>query len=108
MSPDQRAMARQRFQQWRQLTPQQRQTLRRRWQQFRSLPPQQQQAIRRSYREFQRLPPGQRSLLRHQWQSATPAQRQLMIQHANQMRSQRQMMPMPRFRMGVPSRRPPR
>jgi hypothetical protein len=106
MTPAQRSMARQRFQQWRQLTPQQRQTLRNRWQKFRALPSQQQQAIRQSFREFQRLPPWRRRMLRQQWQHATPEQRQLMMQRL-QIRRSRPMEQMPRLPM-MRGRRGPR
>lgn len=84
MSQDQRTQARQRFNQWQQLPPDRRQMLRKRWEDFRALPPAQQQADRENFRKFRDLPEPRRQQLRQRWQSATPAQRQNMIEHARQ------------------------
>ena len=89
MSPDQRTQARQRFNQWQQLPPQRRDQLRQRWEEFRSLPPARQQAARENFRKFQQLPQQRRQQLRQRWQSATPAQRQNMIESARQHRTER-------------------
>ena len=84
MSQEQRAAARQRFNQFQQLPPQQRQLLRRRWEDFRALPPASQQAARENFRKFQSLPQQQRQQLRQRWQSASPQQRQSMVQRARE------------------------
>ncbi len=89
MTPDQRTQARQRFGQWQQLPPQRRDQLRQRWEDFRSLPPARQQAARENFHKFQQLPQQRRQQLRERWQSATPAQRQNMVQRARQRRTQR-------------------
>ena len=89
MSPDQRTQARQRFGQWQQLPPQRRDQLRQRWEEFRSLPAARQQAARENFRKFQQLPQQRRQQLRQRWQSATPAQRQNMVQRARQRRPER-------------------
>ncbi len=82
MSPDQRTQARQRFNQWQQLPQQRRDLLRKRWEDFRSLPSAQQQADRDNFRKFQQLPQQRRQQLRQRWQSASPAQRQDMVDRA--------------------------
>jgi Protein of unknown function (DUF3106) len=82
MSPDQRTQARQRFNQWQQLPSQRRDQLRQRWEEFRSLPPARQQAARENFRKFQQLPQQRRQQLRQRWQSASPAQRQDMVDRA--------------------------
>ena len=89
MSPDQRTQARQRFNQWQQLPQQRRDLLRKRWEDFRALPSAQQQADRENFRKFQQLPQQRRQQLRQRWQSATPAQRQSMVQRARDRRGQR-------------------
>ena len=89
MSPDQRTQARQRFNQWQGLPEQRRDQLRKRWEEFRSLPPARQQAARENFRKFQQLPQQRRQQLRQRWQSASPAQRQDMIDHARARRMQR-------------------
>jgi hypothetical protein len=89
MTPDQRTQARQRFGQWQQLPPQRRDQLRQRWEEFRSLPAARQQAARENLHKFQQLPQQRRQQLRQRWQSATPAQRQNMVQHARQRRAER-------------------
>ena len=67
--------------------------MRGRWQSFQALPPNEQARVRENFHKFQQLPPARRQTLREQWRSATPAQRQQMIEHA---REQRQNGPMPR------------
>jgi hypothetical protein len=89
MSQDQRAEARQRFNQFQQLPPQRRQLLRRRWEEFRALPPARQQADRENFRKFQSLPQQQRQQLRQRWQSASPQQRQNMVERARERRAAR-------------------
>jgi hypothetical protein len=89
MSQDQRAAARQRFNQFQQLPAQRRQMLRRRWEEFRALPPARQQAQRENYRKFQSLPQQQRQQLRQRWQNASPQQRQNMVQRARARRAAR-------------------
>lgn len=89
MSPDQRTQARQRFNQWQQLPQQRRDQLRKRWEEFRALPPARQQAARENFRRFQQLPQERREQLRQRWQSASPAQRQDMVQRARERRAQR-------------------
>jgi hypothetical protein len=89
MSQDQRTAARQRFNQFQQLPPQRRQMLRRRWEEFRAEPPARQQAQRDNYRKFQSLPQQQRQQLRKRWQSASPQQRQNMVQRARERRAAR-------------------
>jgi len=84
MSSAQRRQAQRRFRTWRRLTPQRRALLRRRWRQFRALPASERAAIRRSFHQFERLPAWQRRRLRQRWESATPAQRQMMIAHMRQ------------------------
>jgi Protein of unknown function (DUF3106) len=66
--------------------PDQRQALRSRWQRFQSLPPGEQERVRENFRRFQQLPPERRQMLRDRWHSASPAQRQQMIEHAREMR----------------------
>src|SRR5580658_5978286 len=87
MSQEQRAAARQRFNQFQQLPPQRRQLLQRRWEEFRALPPARQQAARENFRKFQSLPQQQRQQLRQRWQSASPQQRQNMVERARQRRA---------------------
>jgi hypothetical protein len=87
MSPDQRTQARERFSQWQQLPPQRREMLRKRWEEFRAQPPAQQQAARDNLRKFNSLPQQRRQQLRERWQSATPAQRQDMIQRLRKRRA---------------------
>ena len=89
MSPDQRTQARQRFGQWQQLPTQRREQLRQRWEDFRSQPPARQQAARENFRKFQQLPQQRRQQLRQRWQSATPAQRQNMVERAREHRVER-------------------
>jgi hypothetical protein len=89
MSPDQRTQARQRFNQWQQLPQQRRQQLRQRWEEFRSEPPARQQAARENFHKFQQLPQQRRQQLRQRWQSASPAQRQDMIDRARARRMER-------------------
>ncbi len=89
MSQDQRTQARQRFGQWQQLPTQRREQLRQRWEEFRSQPPARQQAARENFRKFQQLPQQRRQQLRQRWQSATPAQRQNMVERARQNRAER-------------------
>ena len=86
MSPDQRNQARQRFNQFQQLPPQRREQLRQRWEEFRALPPARQQAARENFRKFQQLPQQRRQQLRKRWQSASPSERQDMIQRARDRR----------------------
>jgi hypothetical protein len=87
MSPDQRTQARQRFNQFQKLPPQRRDQLRQRWEEFRALPPARQQADRDNFRKFQQLPQQRRQQLRQRWQSATPRERQDMIQRARDRRA---------------------
>jgi len=87
MSTNQRAQARERFNQWQQLPPQRRQMLRKRWEDFRAQSPAQQQAARDNLRKFKSLPKQRRQQLRERWQSATPAERQDMIQRLRQRRA---------------------
>lgn len=89
MSQDQRTQARQRYNQFQQLPEQRRQQLRQRWEDFRSLPPERQQAARENFRKFQQLPQQRRQQLRQRWQSASPAQRQNMIERARERRAER-------------------
>jgi Protein of unknown function (DUF3106) len=89
MSSDQRTQARQRFNQFQQLPPQRRDQLRQRWEEFRALPPARQQAARENFRRFQQLPQQRRQQLRQRWQSATPSQRQDMVQRARARRAER-------------------
>ena len=89
MSQEQRTQARQRFNQWQQLPQPRRQQLRKRWEEFRALPPAQQREDRENFRKFRALPQPRRQQLRQRWQSATPAQRQDMVQRARQQRMER-------------------
>jgi len=89
MSQDQRTQARQRFNEWQQLPQQRRQQLRQRWEEFRAQPPARQQAQRENFRKFQQLPQQRRQQLRERWQSATPAQRQNMVERARARRGER-------------------
>src|SRR5256885_16672719 len=93
MSSEQRDKARERFSHWRELPPEERHAMRGRWQSFQALPPNEQARVRENFHKFQQLPPARRQTLREQWRSATPVQRQQMIEHA---REQRQNGPMPR------------
>ncbi|MEJ0005040.1 MAG: DUF3106 domain-containing protein [Steroidobacteraceae bacterium] len=89
MSQDQRTEARQRFINGNSLPQQRREQLRQRWEDFRSQPPARQQAQRENFRKFQQLPQQRRQQLRQRWQSATPAQRQNMVQRARAPRVER-------------------
>jgi hypothetical protein len=89
MSQDQRTQARQRFGQWQQLPQQRREQLRQRWEEFRTQPPARQQAARENFHKFQQLPQQRRQQLRQRWQSATPAQRQNMVERARDRRPER-------------------
>jgi hypothetical protein len=89
MSQDQRTAARQRFNQFQKLPPPRRQMLRQRWEEFRALPPARQQAARENFRKFQSLPQQQRQQLRQRWQSASPQQRQNMVERARERRAAR-------------------
>jgi hypothetical protein len=89
MSQEQRSAARQRFNQFQKLPPQRRQMLRQRWEEFRALPPARQQADRENFRKFQSFPQQQRQQLRKRWQSASPQQRQNMVQRARERRAAR-------------------
>ncbi len=89
MSPQQQGMATQRFQHFRALPPEQKQMVRERWQKFRALPPEQQSSIRDNFRKFRNLPPDRRRMLRERWRSATPAQRQHMLQNMREQRMKR-------------------
>ncbi len=100
MSGEQRDHARDRFEHFRSLPPEQRHALRSRWQQFQALPPHEQAAVRDNFHRFQQLPPERRQLLRQQWRSATPGERQQMVEHA---RSQREKEPS----RAAPQRAPP-
>jgi hypothetical protein len=61
--------------------------LRKRWEEFRAQPPAQQQAARDNLRKFNSLPQQRRQQLRERWRSATPAQRQDMIQRLRKRRA---------------------
>jgi hypothetical protein len=89
MSPEQRSLATQRFQEFRSLPPEQKQMIRERWQKFRSLPPEQQSSVRENYRKFRDLPPQRRQMLRQRWNGATPAERQQMLQNLRERRMNR-------------------
>jgi hypothetical protein len=84
MTPEQRGQAQQRFQHWHSLPPEQRSALRDRWSRFQSLPPDQQAAVRQNFHRFRQLPPERRQMLRQRWQSASPAERQMMIERARE------------------------
>jgi hypothetical protein len=70
------------------------------------LPPDQQAAVRQNFHRFRQLPPERRQMLRQRWQSASPAERQMMIQRARerQMRNMEMRGAGPR---GVPHAPPP-
>ncbi len=87
MSQDQRTQARQRFNQFQQLPSQRRQMLRQRWEEFQAQPPEKQRADRENLRKFQSLPQQRRQQLRQRWQSATPEQRQDMVQRLRKRRA---------------------
>jgi hypothetical protein len=87
MSKDQRTQARSRFNQWQQLPQQRRDQLRQRWEDFRAQPQERQQADRENFRKFQQLPQQRRQQLRQRWKSATPSQRQEMIDRARARRA---------------------
>jgi hypothetical protein len=91
MTPEQRGQAQKRFQQWHSLPPEQRSALRDRWNRFQSLPPDQQAAVRQNFHRFRQLPPERRQMLRQRWQSASPAERQMMIQRARERQHMRNM-----------------
>lgn len=84
MSDGERNQARERFSHWQALPPEQRQALRSRWQKFQALSPREQANVRQNYHRFQQLPPERRQALREQWRTASPAQRQQMIERARE------------------------
>lgn len=91
MTPAQRHQAQKRFKQWRRMSPKQRALLRHRWRRFQALPARERAAIRRSFHAFQRLPARRRRALRERWRSATPTERQRMIEQMRQRMMRRQM-----------------
>jgi hypothetical protein len=58
------------------MTPEQREMARQRYERFRQLPPEQQERLRRRAQWFKNLPPERRAELREKWQNMTPEQRQ--------------------------------
>lgn len=84
MTPAQRRAVRRRFKRWKALPAEKRKLLRRRWETFESLSPRRRQAMLRSFRKFERLPPARRRQLKAQWRSATPQQRERMLEQARQ------------------------
>jgi len=105
MSAEQRNKARERFSHWQSLPPEERHALRGRWQRFQALPPNEQARVRENFHKFQQLPPARRQILREQWRSATPAQRQQMIEHARE-RGEKGQMPRPPPQAPRPSQAP--
>ena len=90
MSPEQRKDAKQRFERWRDLSPEQRRQMRDRWDRFLALTPQEQEAVRDNFRKFENLPPERRRKLRERWESATPAERERMLERSRQQRQLRE------------------
>jgi hypothetical protein len=75
MTPEERAVAKERSRQFRELPPERKERLKKRADEFRQLPPQEQVRVRERYKWFKDLPSEERELLRERWRSLPPDER---------------------------------
>ena len=89
LSQDQQRLLSRLSGQWEQLTPQRQQALASGSQRWLGMSPDQRTQARQRFGQWQQLPQQRRQQLRQRWQSATPAQRQNMVERAREHRVER-------------------